>query len=225
MSTDSGDGKARLAILISGRGSNMQSLVAACDSGQLAAKVCLVASNNPEAEGLPYAAGRGIKTISLDHRQFASRTDFETQLAKSIDDSGAEYVLLAGFMRILGESFVSRYQGRMLNIHPSLLPAYPGLDTHARAIANGDTEAGASVHFVTPELDGGPVMIQARVRIEPDDSSGKLAQRVLEAEHRMYPIAVAWLVEGLVSLQNGQCHWQGEAMPSPRLLGDIEASA
>lgn len=177
--------KTRLVVLISGRGSNMQAIVHACQQGELDADVVAVISNRPDAAGLAHARSAGIATRCIDHTNYPSRDAFDAALADAIDEFGADYVVLAGFMRILGSALVERFRDRMINIHPSLLPRYPGLDTHARALAAGDTEHGASVHFVTPELDAGPIIEQVRVPVLPGDTPESLAARVLGEEHAL----------------------------------------
>lgn len=176
----------RVAILISGGGSNMLALVQDMTGGHPARPV-LVASNDPTAGGLARAEALGIPTAAVDHRAFPSRESFEDALADKIDAARPDLICLAGFMRILTPGFIRRYEGRMLNIHPSLLPKYPGLHTHARALAAGDAEAGCTVHEVTAELDAGPILGQARVPVLPGDTEATLAARVLTMEHRLYP--------------------------------------
>lgn len=177
----------RVAILISGGGSNMVTLVESM-TGDHPARPCLVLSNRPEAGGLDKARARGVPVAVVDHKPFGKdRAAFEAELQAALEAAQPDILCLAGFMRVLTAEFVTRWQGRMLNIHPSLLPLYKGLDTHARAIAAGDTEAGCSVHLVTPELDDGPVLGQTRVEITPDDTPTSLAARVLVAEHDLYP--------------------------------------
>ncbi|HOL64418.1 MAG TPA: phosphoribosylglycinamide formyltransferase [Accumulibacter sp.] len=195
-------------VLISGRGSNLSALLAAADAGQLGARIVGVISNRPGALGLQNAAARGIATHVVDHRQFADRAQFDAALAEAIDAFAPQLVILAGFMRILGETFVRHYQGRLLNIHPSLLPAYPGLDTHRRALADGVRIHGCTVHFVTPALDHGPVIIQAAVPVLDDDDEATLAARVLAQEHRIYPQAVRWFAEGRLQLQDARVRLQ-----------------
>lgn len=182
--------RARLAILISGRGRNMEALAEAAADPSFPAEAVLVISNRAEAAGLARAAARGIETAIVPSAG-RSRADFEAEVEALLGARGIDLVALAGFMRVLTPAFVARWQGRLLNIHPSLLPAYPGLDTHARALAAGDREAGATVHLVTAELDSGPILGQARVPIEPGDTPETLAARVLEAECRLYPEALA----------------------------------
>lgn len=188
-----------VVILISGRGSNMRSLVEAALPGRIAA----VLSNRADAGGLEYARGRGIATEVVDHKAFATRDAFDDALAAAIDGRSPDLVVLAGFMRVLGAAFVRRYEGRLLNIHPSLLPAFPGLHTHERALAAGVKIHGATVHFVTPELDHGPIVVQAAVPVLPGDDAETLAARVLRQEHVIYPRAVRWFLEGKLAVENG----------------------
>ncbi|HMU99589.1 MAG TPA: phosphoribosylglycinamide formyltransferase [Rhodocyclaceae bacterium] len=194
----------QIVILISGRGSNMEALIRARDQGQLPANIAAVISNRPDAAGLATAAAAGIATSVLDHRSFADRDRFDAALAETIDRHAPDLVILAGFMRILGEAFVRRYEGRLLNIHPSLLPAFPGLHTHRRALEEGVRIHGCTVHFVTPALDHGPVVIQAAVPVLDGDDEASLAARVLVQEHRIFPRAVRWFVEDRLSLLSGR---------------------
>jgi phosphoribosylglycinamide formyltransferase-1 len=193
----------RIVILISGRGSNMRSIVEACAAERWPAAVVAVLSNRPGAAGLAFAAERDIATQTVDHRGFETREAFDGALAAAIDAHRPDLVLLAGFMRVLGEAFVRRYDGRLLNIHPSLLPAFPGLHTHRRALEAGCKLAGATVHVVTPALDHGPIVAQAVVPVQPDDDEATLAARVLEREHVLYPLAVRWWVEGRLDVTRG----------------------
>lgn len=181
-----------LVILISGRGSNMEAVLDA----RLPARVAAVVSNNPLARGLDIARKRGIATAVVDHRAFADRAGFEAALAAEIERRHPDLVVLAGFTRILTPSFVERYDGRIMNIHPSLLPAFPGLDTHRRALEAGVRIHGCTVHFVTPALDSGPIVVQAAVAVEAGDTEERLAARVLAQEHRIYPQAIRWYCEG-----------------------------
>ncbi|MGB0669283.1 MAG: phosphoribosylglycinamide formyltransferase, partial [Porticoccaceae bacterium] len=197
------DNKPRLLVLISGGGSNLQSFIDACEEGSLQAEVVAVISNKAGVKGLDRAATAGIPNIVVDHRAFDSRDSFDQNLGDMIDSFAPDLVVLAGFMRILTPGFVNRFLGRLINIHPSLLPAYPGLHTHQRAIDAGDQQAGATVHFVTPELDGGPSVLQAQVPVLPDDSADILAQRVLDFEHRIYPMAAQWFCQGRLRMTNG----------------------
>jgi phosphoribosylglycinamide formyltransferase-1 len=202
----------RIVVLISGRGSNMRSIVERCASEGWPAQVVAVISNRPGAGGLDFAATHGIATEVVDHQAFASRQDFDDALARAIDAHAPDLVVLAGFMRILGEAFVRRYEGRMLNIHPSLLPAYPGLHTHRRAIEAGCKLAGATVHFVTTALDHGPIVAQAVVPVLPGDDEDMLADRVLAREHVIYPLAVRWFVRGQLRMEQGiVTHTDGES--------------
>ena len=195
---------ARITILISGRGSNMAALIAAARAGRFEGAVTQVISNRPEAAGLDYARQQGIATAVVDHRAFASRAAFDTALAEVIDRSEPDLIVMAGFMRILGADFVQRYAGRMLNIHPSLLPAYPGTDTHRRALEDRAARHGCTVHFVTPDVDGGPIVAQAEVPVLPGDDPSSLAARVLEQEHRLLPEVVGWFCEGRIVLEDGR---------------------
>lgn len=193
----------QIVILISGRGSNMEAIVRACADERWNARVAAVLSNRADAAGLAFAHERGIATEVVDHRAFAARADFDAALARAIDAHAPDIVALAGFMRILGADFVRRYEGRLVNIHPSLLPAFPGLETHRRALEAGCKVAGASVHFVTTELDHGPIIGQAVVPVRADDSEGALAARVLAEEHVLYPLALRWLVDDELECQGG----------------------
>ena len=196
----------RYVILISGRGSNMLSLLDAGLPGACAA----VVSNRPDAAGLALAAARGIAAVAVDHRGFAAREDFDAALANEIERHAPDLVLLAGFMRILGDGFVRRFQGRLLNIHPSLLPAFPGIKTHAQALAAGVRVHGCSVHFVTPALDGGPIIAQAAVPVQAGDDEAALAARVLAEEHVLYPRVARWFLEGRLGLVDGRARLAGE---------------
>jgi len=195
---------ARIAILISGRGSNMPALIDAVAAGRIDGVITQVISNRPDAAGLDYARSRGIATTVVDHRQYASRAAFEHALAEAIDRDAPDLIVLAGFMRILGADFVRRYKGRMLNIHPSLLPAYPGTDTHRRALEDRATRHGCTVHFVTPDVDGGPIVAQAEVPVLPGDDPASLAARVLVEEHRLLPDVVGWFCAGRILLDGGR---------------------
>jgi len=202
----------RIVILISGRGSNMEAIVRACASEGWPARVSAVLSNRSDAAGLAFAAAHGISTAVVDHRAYAAREAFDAALAAAIDAHTPDLLLLAGFMRVLGPAFVRGYEGRLLNIHPSLLPAFPGLHTHRRAIEAGCKLAGATVHFVTPEVDHGPIVAQAVVPVLAVDSEEALAARVLAREHVLYPLAVRWFVEGQLQVDRGVVrHLRGEA--------------
>ncbi len=199
-----------IVILISGRGSNMEALIAARDAGRLPVQIAAVISNRPDAKGLATAEKAGIAARCLDHKAFADRAAFDAALAECIDGFAPDLVVLAGFMRILTPEFVRHYEGRLLNIHPSLLPSFPGLDTHQRALDAGVRLHGCTVHFVTAELDHGPVVIQAAVRVHDDDDESRLAARVLAQEHIVYPQAVRWFVDGRIRLENGRVRLNGE---------------
>jgi len=193
-----------VVVVISGRGNNLRAIVEA------GLPVAAVISNRADALGLAFARGRDIKTVVVEHRDYASREAFDAALGKAIDRYAPRLVALAGFMRILTASFVERYRGRLVNIHPSLLPAFPGLHTHAAALAAGVKIHGATVHFVTPELDHGPIIIQAAVPVLPGDDADRLAARVLEQEHVIYPMAVRWFLDGRLSLSDGMVQVVGE---------------
>jgi len=201
-----------IVILISSRGSNMEAIVKACALEQWPARIAAVISNKASASGLDFARERGIDTAVVDHKAFDSREAFDAELARVIDAHRPDVVVLAGFMRILTEGFVRHFAGRLVNIHPSLLPAFPGLNTHQRALEAGCKVAGATVHLVTPELDHGPIIVQAAVPVHADDTEAVLADRVLAQEHVIYPRAVRWMVEGRlqVSPQGVVTHLQGE---------------
>ncbi len=202
----------RILILVSGRGSNAQAIVHACSAERWPAQVVAVVANRPGAAALDFAAQQGVTTAVVDHTLFPSREAFDTELARVIDGFAPDLVLLAGFMRILTDGFVARYAGRLLNIHPSLLPAFAGLHTHRRAIEAGCKLAGATVHFVTPTLDHGPIVAQAAVPVLAGDTPQSLSERVLAVEHQLYPRAVRWFVEGALRLENGVVqHASGES--------------
>ncbi|MGB8301245.1 MAG: phosphoribosylglycinamide formyltransferase [Azonexus sp.] len=199
-----------IVILISGRGSNMEALVAARDAGTLPVNIAAVISNRPAAQGLETAEKAGITAHYIDHKAFAERDAFDAALAECIDGFTPDLVVLAGFMRILSDGFVRHYAGRLMNIHPSLLPAFPGLHTHRRALEEGVRIHGCTVHFVTPALDHGPVIIQAAVPVLDSDDEATLAARVLRQEHRIYPQAVRWFAEGRLRLDDGRVRLAGE---------------
>lgn len=205
----------RIVILISGRGSNMEAIVRACATEGWEARVAAVVSNRADAAGLEFARQHGIATAVVDHTGFDDRAAFDARLASVIDAFQPDVIALAGFMRILSDTFVARYEGRLVNVHPSLLPAFAGLHTHRRALEAGCKLAGATVHFVTATLDHGPIIAQAVVPVHPGDTPELLAARVLEREHVLYPRAVRWLVNGLLRQQGGVVtHTRGE----PQLL-------
>ena len=192
-----------IVVLLSGQGSNMDAIVRACAAEGWDARIAAVVSNRADAAGLALARGHGIATLVVDHKTFAERDDFDAALADAVQSFAPDLLVLAGFMRILGPAFVRRFEGRMLNVHPSLLPAFPGLHTHRRAIEAGCKLAGATVHFVTPALDHGPIIAQAVVPVLPGDTAATLAARVLAREHLLYPLAVGWCVTGLLRIETG----------------------
>ena len=205
-----------VVVLISGRGSNLQAIIDCVEGGRLPVEIRAVISNRPAAAGLQIAAAAGIPTEVIDHTQFSDRASFDRQLQDCIDAYRPALVVLAGFMRILTPAFVEHYRGRMLNIHPSLLPDFPGLDTHRRALAAGASEHGASVHFVTAATDGGPVIVQARVPIRPDDTPDSLAARVLKQEHHLFPLAILWYAQGRACEDdNGAALLDGTPLTAP----------
>ncbi|MBQ0797329.1 phosphoribosylglycinamide formyltransferase [Zhongshania sp.] len=210
----------KLVILLSGSGSNLQAFIDACKNQDLLhnTEISAVISNKADAFGLVRAKEAGIATACIDHKQFASREDFDEALLQKIDEFGADLIVLAGFMRILTPRFVRHYLGRLINIHPSLLPKYPGLHTHQRAIDAGDKEAGATVHFVTEELDGGPPIIQAKIPIFDGDDAATLADRVLSKEHTIYPLAAQWFAEGRLKLQNSKAVLDDKNIPESGIL-------
>ena len=212
----------KVVILISGRGSNMEAIVRAQIPG---AQIAAVISNRPDAAGLGFAAAHGIAAQIVDHKDYPSREAFDAALAATIDAHEPDLVVLAGFMRVLTDGFVSHYAGRLLNIHPSLLPSFPGLHTHQRALEAGVRVHGTTVHFVTPTLDCGPIVIQAVVPVLPGDDEAALAARVLEQEHRIYPQAVRWFVEGRLSLgADGRVRVRSEtASPAGWTVPPVEA--
>lgn len=204
-----------LVVLISGSGSNLQAIIDHIAHGDLPARIAAVISNRSDAYGLIRAQAAGLSTEVIDHTAFESREAFDTMLASVIDLYHPDLIVLAGFMRILTADFVKRYQGQMINIHPSLLPKYKGINTHQRVIDEGEREHGVSVHFVTPELDGGPVIIQAFVNITQDDTATSLAKRVQAQEHIIYPAVVKWFAQGRIALSNNGVTLDGELLQQP----------
>ena len=215
--------KIRLVVLISGRGSNLQAILDQAVSGELPVEVAAVVSNRPGVHGLERARQASVPALELDHKNFADRPEFEAALIETIDHRHPDLVVLAGFLRVLTAGFTEHYRGRLLNIHPSLLPKFRGLHTHERAIAAGETEHGASIHFVTAELDGGPVIVQARVPVLPGDDSDALAARVLEQEHRLYPLAIRWFAEQRLRLEGEQVWFDGQPLVEPLRLEQFAA--
>jgi phosphoribosylglycinamide formyltransferase-1 len=215
----------RVAILISGRGSNMAALIAAAQAADFPAEIALVLSNRPDAKGLATAREAGLATAVVDHKGFGKdREAFERVLQAELEARRIDIVCLAGFMRLFTPSFVSRWEGRMLNIHPALLPAIKGLDTHARALAAGVKIHGATVHFVVPEMDSGPIIAQGALGVHDDDTAETLAARVLAIEHTIYPLALRLVAEGRVRVEDGRCRVEGGSANDHILLAPaIEA--
>ena len=216
-----------LAVLVSGNGSNLQALLDAAARGEIHAEPRVVVSDQPAAYALERARHAGVAARVLEAGGYADRASYDSALGEILDSCGVELVALAGFMRILSPGIVQRWAGRMLNIHPALLPRYRGLHTHRRALAAGERVHGASVHFVTEELDGGPVVVQARVPVLNGDDEARLAARVLRVEHRIYPLAVGWFASGRLELRDGRPHLDGVALNAPvsydarDLLGEL----
>jgi phosphoribosylglycinamide formyltransferase 1 len=214
----------QLAILISGRGSNMAAIARACLAGQINAHVRLVISDRPDVAGLSVARDLGIEALTVTWQGAAQREAFERALGEALDAHRPDLILLAGFMRILSPQFARRYAGRMLNIHPSLLPKYTGLHTHRRALDARDEEHGASVHFVTAELDGGPVVLQSRVPVRPDDTEADLSARVQAAEHIIYPRVIGMVADGRLAWDDGRVRFDGKLLDAP-LVENLSANA
>ena len=211
----------KIVILISGRGSNMEAMINARDAGQLPVEIAAVISNRPDAKGLETANKAGIATRCVDHKAYAGREAFDAALAACIDEFVPDLVVLAGFMRILTADFVRHYDGRLLNIHPSLLPSFPGLHTHQRALDEGVRVHGCTVHFVTAELDHGPVVIQAAVPVLDGDDEDSLSARILRYEHQIYPQAVRWFAEGKLSLVAGKVRIAAELQDKAALVSPL----
>ena len=209
------DGRCRIAILISGSGTNLQAFIDRHRDGQLDADLVAVASNRADAYGLQRAASAGIETLCISHRDFDDRESFDRALAAALERYEPDLLVLAGFMRILSPWFVQHFEGRILNIHPALLPRYPGLDTHARAIAAGDTYHGSTVHFVTEELDGGPRIVAGRLKIHAGETADALQARVQRLEHRIYPMAAQWFATGRVRYRDGAAWLDGARLDEP----------
>ena len=213
--------KLKLAVLISGRGTNLQALIDACADAAFPAEIVLVISNEADAKGLDRARAEGIPTTVIDHRGFPERVDFDARLSDAIRAGGAGLVCLAGFMRVVTEGFVREWRDRLINIHPSLLPAVRGLNTHARAIAAGVRFAGCTIHFVRAEMDAGPIVVQAAVPVRPDDTTETLAERVLAEEHRIYPQAVRLIAEGRVRVADETVRISGGKAPEAALSNPV----
>ncbi|MFF6011783.1 phosphoribosylglycinamide formyltransferase [Rahnella sp. R3(2024)] len=210
----------RIVVLVSGEGSNLQALIDACQQGRINAQISAVFSNKSAAYGLERARLADIPAHALDVKAYEDRAAFDMALADAIEAYQPDLVVLAGYMRILTADFVQRFAGRMINIHPSLLPKYPGLHTHRQAIDNQDDEHGTSVHFVTEQLDGGPVILQAKVPVFSDDSEDDLVARVQTQEHNIYPLVVSWFVEGRLSLKNDQVLLDDNPLPEQGYAAD-----
>ena len=216
----------RTAILISGRGSNMQSLVRAMRQPGFPAEPAVVISNRPEAAGLAWARDKGLATVTIDHKEFANRMAFEARLHQTLLEHGTQLICNAGFMRILTGGFVDRWRDRQINVHPSLLPAFPGLDTHQRAIDSGALISGCTIHFTRVELDAGPIIAQAAVPIMPADTAETLAARVLATEHKLYPMALRLVASGQVTVVNETVQFAGPVTePMPLMMPQIERGA
>lgn len=210
--------KLKLGVMISGGGTNLQALIDACAAADYPAEIQVVISNRPDAKGLERAREAGIDAVAIDHKAFDDRDSFEAEIHQCLKDYEVQLVCLAGFMRILGTDFVGRWKDRMINIHPSLLPSYKGLHTHARAIEDGVRFGGCTIHFVRPAMDDGPIIMQAAVPIEPDDTEDSLAAKVLTFEHKMYPAAVRMIAEGRVRVSGGKCVFKDTEMAASGLI-------
>jgi len=208
----------RLVVLISGRGSNLRAIHEACNAGEIPARIAGVISNRPDAAGLEFARSAGLATQVVDHRHFPSRDAFEAALDAALARWPSDWIVLAGFMRAFTADFVGRHRGRIVNIHPSLLPAFTGLHTHRRALEAGVCWHGATVHFVSAELDAGPIIAQAAVPVDLADDAASLARKVLAAEHRLYPKALSWLCSGALRLDGESIHWRRMLAPQERCL-------
>lgn len=202
-----------IVVLVSGSGSNLQAIMDACEQQKINGTIKAVLSNRADAFGLERAREAGIPAFSLLPRDYASREDFDSQLITEIDAWNPDVVVLAGYMRILSPAFVTHYSGRLLNIHPSLLPKYPGLHTHRQVLENGDTEHGTSVHFVTEELDGGPLILQAKIPVFPEDEESDIMARIQHQEHAIYPLVVSWFVEGRLVMRDNAAWLDGVRLP------------
>lgn len=212
--------QASIVVLVSGNGSNLQTILDHCEQGLIKGNVSAVFSNKDDAYALERANNSDVPAFFVNPKEFADRDAFDAELMAQIDQHQPDLIVLAGYMRILSADFVQHYAGKMLNIHPSLLPKYPGLDTHQRAIDNGDEEHGASVHFVTPELDAGPVVLQAKVPVFADDTAEDVASRVHEQEHMIYPMVIQWFCTGRLTMIADNAVLDGETLPSSGYAAD-----
>lgn len=216
---------ARIAVLVSGQGRNLQALIQACADGRIPGHIVGVLSNRTDAPALRRAADAGLLTLALPHGAFPDRAAFDAALAEAVDAWSPDIVVLAGFMRVLGAPFVQRFAGRLINIHPSLLPRHPGLDTHRRALDAGDTEHGATVHYVTEALDGGPPIIQGRVSVRTEDDVDQLAERVMnQVEIHIFPQVVAWMARGELRLRGARAEWRGAPLDAPLGMDTLEVA-
>lgn len=219
----SGRGPLRLVVLISGRGSNMAAIARACAAGSIHARIMRVLADQPDADGIALARSLGLATSVVPRTGYADRASFESALGDAIDAAAADLIVLAGFMRVLSPAFTARYAGRILNIHPSLLPAYRGLHTHARVLAAGERVHGVTVHYVTAELDGGPLILQARVPVLPGDTTASLSARVQQQEHIIYPKVIGWIADGHLRESGGTACLDGRRLDGP-VIEDTEAT-
>jgi len=210
----------KTALLISGSGSNLQSFIDRAAAGNSALDLCVVFSNKPDAFGLTRARDAGIPTACIEHSQFGTREEFDQAVAGKLDEWQPELLILAGFMRILSPWFVAHYAGRILNIHPALLPAYPGLDTHQRVLDAGDKWHGSTVHFVTEELDGGPRILQGKLAVDPNETADELCARVQSVEHQIYPEAANWFGQGRLEFRDGAAWLDRQELVDPVLFED-----
>lgn len=205
--------KKKIIVLISGNGSNLQSIIDACKLNLIYSEICLVISNKPDALGLKRAEKEKIPTITIDHKDFKTRDEFDDQLLQYISDHDPDLIVLAGFMRILSKKFVKKLQGKLMNIHPSLLPKYKGLNTHERAIQNGDEKSGLSIHFVTEELDGGPIIYQKEVYIDKNESASSLSKKIMIEEHKAYPKVIKLFIEERIKFKNESVYLDDKKIP------------
>lgn len=218
MTSDKADRRCRAAILISGSGTNLQSFIDRSRTAQTDVDIAVVLSNRPDAHGLNRARDAEIPTSCVEHRRFVDRESFDRAVAVKLDERGPDLIVLAGFMRILSPWFVRHYEGRILNIHPALLPKYPGLDTHARVLEAGDAEHGSTVHFVTEELDGGPRILAGRIAVDPNESADELQERVQAVEHQIYPEAAQWFAEKRLNYRDGDAWLDGQRLSQPVII-------
>lgn len=214
--------KPSLAVLISGNGSNLQAIIDAVTSGNLNAHIAVVISDNPSAYGLTRANTAQIKTEVLSFKQYATRQDFDNDIKKTLLAYHVDFIVLAGFMRILGDDVVQMFRGKMINIHPSLLPKFPGLNTHERVLNTTDSEHGVSIHFVTEQLDGGPIIAQARCAIHKTDDAAALKERIHHLEHQLYPLVLTWLCDNKIQLLHNQVQYNGKILPEMGIQVPLE---